>query len=210
MPSQQIIRQLTTAIKDKNIEQVKHLFDSSELKSSKSETAGLFLHAAIQERFIPCIYFLLEQNPSLIISNKNGQTPLTLAVFMNLADIVKVLIDNGADVNATGTTKSHIKAVKNYSPLHAAAETGNFALLTLLINEGADVNKVRETSTRNSMPMIHGRGASVSYQNVEKETALDLAIKSHSELSIDCLTEMKALSGKLEDKDESNNFCVIM
>ena len=140
----------------------------------------------------------------------NSMATITLAVFMNRPDVVEILIQKGADVNDTGEATSNLKSVKNYSPLHAAAETGNLALLTRLINAGADINKVRETSTRNALPMVHGRGASVSYQNVAKETALDLANKGQHEEAINYLLATGAISARSEDKDEPNNSCAIM
>ena len=47
-------------------------------------------------------------------------------------DIVQLLIDNDADVNA--------KALRSWTPLHYAARNGNLPIAQLLIAEGADVD----------------------------------------------------------------------
>ena len=58
-------------------------------------------------------------------------TPLHM-IGMDLKDIAKLLIDNGADVNA--------KADWDWIPLHSATEKGHKEIVELLISRGATVN----------------------------------------------------------------------
>jgi ankyrin repeat protein len=64
--------------------------------------------------------------------NKEGRTPLHLAVLRQREDVARLLIAYGADVNA--------KDLFGETPLHNAAENDSLNLVTLLISHGADVN----------------------------------------------------------------------
>jgi len=57
---------------------------------------------------------------------------LIYATNKNWADIVGLLLDNGADVNAIGFSSG--------SPLHAAAYNGNLELVKYLLSHGANIN----------------------------------------------------------------------
>lgn len=61
-----------------------------------------------------------------------GETPLHLAARANQTDIVRVLLRNGAQVNA--------KARENQTPLHIASRLGNSDIVTLLLQHGAAVD----------------------------------------------------------------------
>ena len=59
-------------------------------------------------------------------------TPLASAIAAQQNDIVRTLIEHGADVNA--------KAENDLSPLHTAAARGNLEVAALLLDHGADLN----------------------------------------------------------------------
>ena len=60
----------------------------------------------------------------------------TWAAWHGHVDVVKVLIQNGADVNAV--------AVNKWTALHFAAENGHVDVAKVLIQNGADVNAVHK------------------------------------------------------------------
>ena len=96
----------------------------------------------------------------------NGATPLHAAAGVGNAEVIPVLVQAGADVNAkvnnTGSTPLYFaaqfgrvevipalvkaganvnaKADKGFTPLHAAAGKGNTEMISVLIKVGADVN----------------------------------------------------------------------
>jgi ankyrin repeat protein len=104
-------------------------------------------------------------------ANREGFTPLGLAGFFGHLDAVKVLLENGADVNATSPSRfantaldaavagNHADVVKallaargdpnvrsegDATPLHKAAQHGNLEIVRMLIDAGADPKAVRE------------------------------------------------------------------
>ena len=66
-------------------------------------------------------------------SKRNGQTPIHFAVFHNAVGVAKVLLANGADVNAINLSGS--------TPLHTAAlQNGRIDIAVVLLANGAKVN----------------------------------------------------------------------
>ncbi|MEZ5146682.1 MAG: ankyrin repeat domain-containing protein [Bacteroidales bacterium] len=67
---------------------------------------------------------------------ENGWTPLMIACFNGSADVVKVLIEHGADVNGTNLNgTSPIMYAKEYT-----LSKGDFSCLKLLLENGATLN----------------------------------------------------------------------
>lgn len=65
-------------------------------------------------------------------------TPLLYAVWEDMIDLVKELLDRGADSNQRGTI---LRRGKSTFPLLIAAEKGNADIISVLINAGARVNE---------------------------------------------------------------------
>jgi ankyrin repeat protein len=107
--------------------------------------------------------------------NPEGFTPLGLAAFFGHLDALKVLLENGADVNATSPSRfantaldaavagDHPNVVKallavhgnpnvrseaNFTPLHKAAEHGNLEIVRMLVEAGADPKATRDGGLR--------------------------------------------------------------
>lgn len=82
---------------------------------------------------------LVENNIKLNTKEKNGYSPLHLAVLKQDADLVKLFIQNGSDVNA--------KSRKNLTPLHIAAYKCNKEIADTLLDNGAN-SKLLDKSRR--------------------------------------------------------------
>jgi ankyrin repeat protein len=79
--------------------------------------------------------------------DKDGSTPLHCATWKGQQEVVALLLDSGADVNAHNANEHW-----GTTPLHAAAHANQAAIAQMLIDRGADVNaKDREERT----PMFH-------------------------------------------------------
>jgi len=77
--------------------------------------------------------FLVLKGAGVNIPSKNGFNvyPIHSAVAANQNDIVRTLIDGGAQVN--------VKQQSGVTPLHSAAQNGNLEVLILLLENGADI-----------------------------------------------------------------------
>ena len=64
--------------------------------------------------------------------NKNGDTMLNYAAYLGHKEIVELLVENGAEVNAKG--------LADWTPLHLAAYNNNEQIVQLLIAKGAEMN----------------------------------------------------------------------
>lgn len=63
---------------------------------------------------------------------ENGLTPLHAACQIEYFDMVKVLIESGANVNAKDNEK--------HTPIHRSCLGGEFKIVEFLIESGAEIN----------------------------------------------------------------------
>ena len=89
------------------------------------------LHLAAHYGHTALVELLLHNNAPVDLrsTNQMANTALHAALAGRRADVVKILLDAGADVNA----KQH----GGWTPLHAAAANGDRALVDLLLARGA-------------------------------------------------------------------------
>jgi ankyrin repeat protein len=107
--------------------------------------------------------------------NPEGFTPLGLAAFFGHLDALKVLLENGADVNATSPSRfantaldaavagdhpdvvkallaahgnPNVRSEANFTPLHKAAAHGNLEIVRMLVEAGADPKATRDGGLR--------------------------------------------------------------
>ena len=90
---------------------------------------------------------LLTMDAALVgARDTDGSTPLHCATWKGHLDVVKLLLEAGAEVNAQNEN-SHWGT----TPLHAAAHANQAAIAELLINQGADLN----AKDMNGQPPLH-------------------------------------------------------
>ena len=63
-----------------------------------------------------------------------GDTPLQMAAVLGKAEVVGILLEHGADINAPAVDEGGMTA------LQAAARAGNFGLVQTLLNSGSEIN----------------------------------------------------------------------
>lgn len=72
-----------------------------------------------------------------------GLSPLHEALFNNApSDIIRLLLDNGADVNMKSCGDGWATLCNCMRPLHIAACKGNVAMVKLLVDRGAEINGI--------------------------------------------------------------------
>ena len=79
--------------------------------------------------------------PSVDILNDNQETPLDLTACEGNVEIIRFLIDHGANLHVTDSNGS--------TPLHIASQSGQLEAVKLLLRRGADiglVNKANQTA----------------------------------------------------------------
>lgn len=114
---------------------------------------------------------------------EGGGTALIIASVYCRAEIAKILIDAGADVNL-------VEEVNGDSPLHLAAEQGCVSIMTMLLESGANPNLRNElqgytplmTATEagqfDSVKLLLSKGSDPSIRSDSGETALSIALQS--------------------------------
>ncbi|CAG0881131.1 unnamed protein product [Cyprideis torosa] len=106
---------------------------------------------------------LLEKNVDPDLANEDGLTALHQSCINRNAEMVELLLNHGANVNATDT--------ENWTPLHAAATCGHLELVKLLIEHNANLLAVNDEG---SMP----------YDICEDDATLDYIETKMSEAGI--------------------------
>ena len=96
------------------------------------------LRQAVEEGDIKLVETLLSEGANVNEKDGNGWTALHYSASNGHADVSKVLLENGANVNAVNEIKW------KSTPLHDAAEFGHIDVMKLLMMNGANVNALNE------------------------------------------------------------------
>jgi len=180
---------------------------------------GTPLHVAIASGAPPVVAHLLEKGASVGAAGElNGSRPLHLAAELGLIEIISILLDRGAEIDATdqlggtalfravaagrgqaaerlvarGADVGIADGTTGMLPLHKAAETGQIAVVLLLLDADVDIN-ARDSlgmtalhyaatpvslSNAGGPELIHvlvERGANLEARNGSGQTPLDYA-----------------------------------
>ena len=106
-----------------------------ELKAAKEP-----IHAAARQGDIEAVKQHLAAGADVNAIDHEGNTPLHHAVYNDQTEIIRLLIDKGAEVNGKRKAANNEKGV---APLHTATWRSTIETMELLIDNGADVNMKR-------------------------------------------------------------------
>ena len=155
----------------------------------------LTLHEASACGDLNRIRSILDQHPERINEyGSDGFTPLGFAAYFGHIELVKIMIERGADVNF------HSKNAQNVAPLHSAVSAKHTEIIDLLIKNGADINAKQENNVTPLMQAAHHGdiemvrkflelGANKSAVTSDGKTALTYAEESQSEEVISLLRQ---------------------
>ena len=111
--------------------------------------------------------------------NKNGQTPLMLAVVKNKLELVKLLIEKGADVNAQA--KIEMPGMNmSFTALAMAVGVQNLPMVELLLENGADPS-IKNKDGQNQEQYKDGKTALEQARELGNNELIDLLLKYDTE-----------------------------
>ena len=133
------------------------------------------------------VEYLLSKSKNIDALDSNGDTALALAIKENNVNLVKMIINKGANINIISFINNYSD---EYSPLMIASKNGNKEIVNLLIKNGANVNLLNSSSMSALMTTTYDRhlitpeqievmkilidaGANPNLSIIENETTLD-------------------------------------
>ncbi len=111
--------------------------------ASRGETA---LNAAVRQGHVDAVDYLLKHDAKIDLANRHGETPLLVAASAGNLEMVKRLLDNGADPNSVeqDNRRNRLALAKHAmgrdSVLILAVQKGHLDISQALIKAGADVD----------------------------------------------------------------------
>ncbi len=127
----------------------------------------------------------------------------------NSIDVVKVLLENGADVNAVDDEK--------IAALHIAAKEGYVDVARVLIQNGADVNAVdvrKLTALHYAgwkghvdvVKVLMKNGADVNAVDSENQTALNYSVSSNFRGAVRCTLHLLCFGAEINEKEIDDDY----
>ena len=171
---------LWDALYDKTTERLELLLKyAADLVAVQDENGRTLFHLAAERANLPAVKLFLEAGTKVDIRNGSGKTPLQAAVCRNennpgldgdIAETVRFLLDNGADVNAADD--------KGQNAVFDAALFANVRLLKLLLEYGADVNR-RDAWGRTALMLA----ASIHFDKERREEFVRILLNAGADVA---------------------------
>jgi ankyrin repeat protein len=181
-------------------------FVGCERKSDQPEAKPRNIYEAVKRNDTATVEEFLTKGVQIDATSKIGLTPLHLAAWHGSADVVEILLANGANINA--------KCRKaGMTPLHYAAAFGRKDIAEVLVVKGADINSKNK---RGGTPLgnaamgvecneevarfLIAKGADVDTKNFDGRTPLHKAVMSGQPAIVELLlSEGANISAKDND-----------
>ncbi len=178
---------------------------SAEIQTETAFTPEMLLQNAIKDGRLDDVRVLIDNGVNINQPFSQGVTPLHTAVINNQENIVAVLLQAGAVVDAKDATTQA-------TPLHLAALYGREGIATLLIQHGANINAVMKfgitpllVATQFSQPQIiqllMDKKVDINHADQEGFTALHFAAQNGDPVIARLLLDKGA---KLDLRDKTN------
>lgn len=136
-----------TAVKEKTVPSIEEAFEYSAfnnynelaqllyIKKTANRNRDHFVFSALKSKKTKLLDFVLKHDGnSSALCEKTGKSALTIAIVSWKTEMVSLLIQHGANVNATDK--------KGHTPLYYAIKEGVTDVVQMLIKAGADTNKL--------------------------------------------------------------------
>lgn len=145
-------KRLWKAAKEDNLLKVKEALDKGADINAKAEDGETALHKAVHHQYATLVEFLTQQGADITVQNKYAQTPMEYAKTAQYKEI-RLILANQLLINAVRQADekallealnqdADVRTAKNREgemPLHIAAQQGQFHLITLLLEKGAEI-----------------------------------------------------------------------
>lgn len=130
------------------------------------------LMKAVQKNDAARVAALIADGADVDELDPNGDAPLVMAAYLGHTEVVKLLLEAGADVTAVDPG---MKA----TALHAAAYAGRTEAAALLVQHGIDINR---QGPKNGYTALHDAiwENNIDTAKVILDAGADLTLKSHS------------------------------
>ena len=174
---------------------------------SRSET----LHVAVVRGNTRVVRFSLALGADVNARDCEGRTPLYKAVLYDHLDLVKLLVHEGADINAASEWRA------TSTPLLVASAEGHVGIIEYLLKQGADVNAASSSGAtalhfaswhRNldALRLLLREGADVHAATVDGNTCLHSMNDYSKAFSIGYEETMRILIEKGADVNATNRY----
>lgn len=196
---------LSKALSSSAADMLKMLVNGENI-NSKDSSGNTALHIAIQKDApIEYIKYLIETGSDVNARNKNGDSVLFMTVQKNRRDAGDLLLEKDADIFATN--------VQNNSPLRIALTRGGeiqdwlITSKTLNTTDGSGntpLHYAAEWQLNNAIVSLIQKGAKVTSENANGETALFSSVKGDNPSTIQILADYGAVVDSKDNHARDN------